>query len=1013
MKILKLRLAGFGPYKDEQLVDFEAFDDDGIFLITGKTGAGKSSILDAICYALFNGIPRYEGSQQKLRSDHCESKDPTFVELDFEVDGVVYRVRRSPLYERPKQHGIGTTTTAATAELSRRIGEARAGETWEGMSARLVDVGKDIVELVGLTKDQFLQVILLAQNRFQQFLGSNSDERQTVLRKLFGTERFLGYETLLVERRKALETEVAAALGSLSGLAADLARLCRVDQDRADDDGSDDHGLGDDRLGDNRMAGRQNLDWFEACRAGLESERVRAEVDWKKADVALSTADSEHRRLVSIRTQQLRRDRAAAMLETLLASADEIAADRATHETSVRAARVWPHVTARRVAQVALDAAQIIESEARSAYSRFGPADLAHAALGSVIDSVTRQLGSLDDALGDEIRLKGLEAETSGAEAVHLSRTTAVTAAVERLDRLPGAIDVQTEKLGAMRVEAATGTNARETVERLRAAATAAARATELERKLAEAFDRELSATRANATAAARLHDLMTQRLAGHASELAADLLEGEPCAVCGSPDHPAPATSEAELVTQEIVDAARVSLDERHEEAKSAAAEREILSVQHADAAGRAEGRALAEIEAQLVVAWTALARSESALEQCAEIEFTIAELRRELTEAQLGLDKLQHARDAASARVTEARSIRDSTAERVHKQREGFDTVAERAAALHRQLSAARELNAAIDESSATERTLAQAVAALAVQLEEHDFEHENAVAVARLEDDESALVESRVGVHETGVATARATVNEPELSELPQQLVELDDASDLLALVKGERDETIGALSALRERALESTRIVAVARRQFAASEALQVEYEQLHELANAVQGKDPNTRRMRLETYVLAARLEQIVAAANVRLRVMTSGRFSLEHDDSLQYRNTASGLGLSILDEHTGRSRATHSLSGGETFLASLALALGLAEVVTNQAGGIRLDTLFIDEGFGSLDNGTLEVAMSTLDGLRAGGRTIGLISHVGSMKEQIGGKLAVNVLPQGYSEIGLAMSIGD
>jgi len=168
---------------------------------------------------------------------------------------------------------------------------------------------------------------------------------------------------------------------------------------------------------------------------------------------------------------------------------------------------------------------------------------------------------------------------------------------------------------------------------------------------------------------------------------------------------------------------------------------------------------------------------------------------------------------------------------------------------------------------------------------------------------------------------------------------------------------------------------------------------------------VHGDDPNTKRMKLETYVLAAQLEEIIAAANNRLRTMTGGRYALEHDDALQYRGSQAGLGLAIRDEHTGRARATHSLSGGETFLASLALALGLAEVVSNQAGGITLDTLFVDEGFGSLDAETLETAMSTLDSLRAGGRTIGLISHVESMKEQIPAKLQIRVTPQGYSEI--------
>ena len=172
-----------------------------------------------------------------------------------------------------------------------------------------------------------------------------------------------------------------------------------------------------------------------------------------------------------------------------------------------------------------------------------------------------------------------------------------------------------------------------------------------------------------------------------------------------------------------------------------------------------------------------------------------------------------------------------------------------------------------------------------------------------------------------------------------------------------------------------------------------------------LANTVAGRAPNTHRMTLESFVLAAELEEIVEAANLRLDDMSSGRYRLQHSDALAARGASSGLGLSIMDAHTGLARPAQSLSGGETFLASLALALGLAEVVTARAGGVRLDTLFIDEGFGSLDDDTLELAMRTLDELRQGGRTVGLISHVAAMKEQLPAQLAVEATPQGPSVI--------
>jgi exonuclease SbcC len=198
---------------------------------------------------------------------------------------------------------------------------------------------------------------------------------------------------------------------------------------------------------------------------------------------------------------------------------------------------------------------------------------------------------------------------------------------------------------------------------------------------------------------------------------------------------------------------------------------------------------------------------------------------------------------------------------------------------------------------------------------------------------------------------------------------------------------------------------TELTETASKDAATSIALTDEYDLVRQLASAVAGRTPNTKLIKLETFVLAAELEDIVTAANQRLSVMTSGRYVLQHVDRAEYRNTRGGLGLEVLDQYSGRARATHSLSGGETFLASLALALGLAEVVSSRSGAVKLDTLFIDEGFGSLDADTLELAMTTLDSLRAGGRTIGVISHVESMKEQVHAQLRVEVGTSGSSNV--------
>jgi len=260
-----------------------------------------------------------------------------------------------------------------------------------------------------------------------------------------------------------------------------------------------------------------------------------------------------------------------------------------------------------------------------------------------------------------------------------------------------------------------------------------------------------------------------------------------------------------------------------------------------------------------------------------------------------------------------------------------------------------------------------------------------------------------ETVVRLHDDGLAAAQHTLADADLIGLPVERVDRAPAEALLRAARGARDAALTGHSSLAERAGQLRTVVTDVRRHFAASASLLSEQQQVRGLADVVHGDEPNTKRMRLESFVLAGQLEEIVTAANRRLSTMTSGRYALQHDDTAEFRGAQSGLGLAILDEHTGRARATHSLSGGETFLASLALALGLAEVVTNQAGGITLDTLFVDEGFGSLDSETLETAMGTLDALRAGGRTIGLISHVESMKEQIHARITITVTAQGDS----------
>lgn len=982
MRIRRLAIAGFGPYKSEQRIDFDSFRDDGLFLITGKTGAGKSSILDAICYALYGSIPRFDGAQPKLRSDHCTPDDPTFVELQFSIHEVDYLVRRVPDYERVKKNGTGTTTNKGTAELSRLV-----DGTWHAFAVGPRVVAAELDGILSLTKDQFLQVILLAQNRFQEFLLAKNDERQAVLRSLFGTSRFEQIEAELVERHKSLRDQLESGRHGIAQQALLAASLMHADA--------------------GEVPTQPDPAWFEAALETMDAEWAAALAAAEGADEVFVAVEAAHRAQVELQKRQLRQDTAVRKREELAAERPSIDADRDTLAAARRAAAVRPHVNARMDATASLESAVSAEAEARRAYEPFtdNATAVTREALESTIDDLTRTLGTLDGVLAEEQRLPALESAIMALEELVHGCDVAIAEASARIDAIPVEIDGVTVKLAEAQVRAAGEAEARARMDRITAARDAATAAAELEAEYAEALASEAACSGDNATAATRIHQLMELRLHGHAAELAGTLVDGDPCAVCGSRVHPAPAVGTAEPVTQDDIDAARRVAEACASAFASASAVVRDVANRLTEARTAAGGRTADELEGELANARTATEEAQAAAASITALHAELAALRSALADSQATVSRLRADRDDAVQRLVAEQSTRAGISERVEKHRGEYKTVSRRVEALTAHRESAIRVTDAITQTSHRRETLNLAVEQLAAQLVGHDFSDESEAVTAERPAAEIIGWEERIRTHEHNWAITESTLAHPELVDLPTEPADVDAATDALQAARDARDTTLSTASSVGERRKQLGRIVAAARKLHAASGTLQQQYAQLSELASAVQGKEPNTKRMRLETYVLAAQLEEIVAAANTRLRIMTSGRYTLQHDDSVQYRNTQSGLGLAILDEHTGRARATQSLSGGETFLASLALALGLAEVVTNQAGGITLDTLFVDEGFGSLDSETLEIAMGTLDGLRAGGRTIGLISHVDAMKEQIPAKLRITVSPHGYSEI--------
>nr|BFF10235.1 hypothetical protein GCM10025699_15380 [Microbacterium flavescens] len=407
-----------------------------------------------------------------------------------------------------------------------------------------------------------------------------------------------------------------------------------------------------------------------------------------------------------------------------------------------------------------------------------------------------------------------------------------------------------------------------------------------------------------------------------------------------------------------------------------------------------------LATAEASVVAATEAVARRERLTAERAQLAVAETEARaeRESLAAELGTLRERLAgltADASSAR----RAVDDARGE--------FDSVAARIADATARRALATALLDALTSADAARATARTTEADRDARVAASDFaDAADATAALRAADVRAAL-EERIREHEVSLRTERDRLRDLEL-ELAGTPEEPADVAAAARARDAARDQWSAAVDRAAHASQTAERLTDLVVRATAAHDAiagLADDYAVIARLAHTVAGRGPNTHRMTLESFVLAAELEEIVEAANLRLADMSSGRYRLQHSDALAARGASSGLGLAIMDAHTGIARPAQSLSGGETFLASLALALGLAEVVTARAGGVRLDTLFIDEGFGSLDDETLELAMRTLDELRQGGRTVGLISHVSAMKEQLPAQLAVEATVQGPSVI--------
>ncbi|WP_149823962.1 AAA family ATPase [Streptomyces tailanensis] len=982
MRLHRLDITAFGPFGGAQSVDFDDLSAAGLFLLHGPTGAGKTSVLDAVCFALYGSVPgaRQSGQGMMLRSDHAAAETRTEVRLELTIAGRRLEITRQPPWERPKKRGAGTTVEKAQTWL--REYDAATG-AWKDLSRSHQEIGEEITQVLGMSREQFCQVVLLPQGDFARFLRADAEARGRLLGRLFDTHRFAAVEKRLVERRR--ETEARVREGDTE-LLADAHRMQQAAGDAVElpDLAPGDPGLAEAVLGwaaVARSTARERLTIAHCARAAAESAQAAAE---RVLDDVREVARLQ-RRFAEARKR-------AGVLEE---GADAHQEDRARMERARKAAVVAPALELRDEAETEHRSASTAEGQARAELPRTH-ADADAAGLATAARRAAEELGGLDSARRAERRLAELVAERDELADEERADEDVLRDAEDWLagwEATRAALQVRIEAAQEAATRAEQLAVQREPAEKRLGAAR---QRDQLGRDTDDAQARVLQLT--ERALAARTHwlDLKEQRLQGIAAELAAELVAGEPCAVCGGTEHPEPARKIAGHVDRDTEERALAAFQRADEERGEA--ERRLGLVQRALAAASAEAgdtptEQLVLIAEELEQQYGEARQSASGLHRAQEA----------LLHAERERDRRTAARQEAAVRAA-TRDTRRDALERERATLEGeltqargdAESVAARAAQLERQAALFTDAADAVRAAADTAQRLKDADARLADAAFRAGFDTPRAAAAALLDDAAHRDLQRRLDARQSEEAAVRAVLAEADTAAAAQQSpADLATAErDAEAAARRYR-HAVSAWDAAERRVTELDRLSARATASVRRLAPLREEYDRVARMAGLAAGTSAdNERRMRLEAYVLAARLEQVAAAATVRLQRMSSGRYTLVHSDDRAGRGR-SGLGLHVVDAWTGRERDTATLSGGETFFASLALALGLADVVTDEAGGVRLDTLFIDEGFGSLDDQTLDEVLDVLDSLRERDRSVGIVSHVADLRRRVHAQLEV------------------
>ena len=911
MRPLKLKMTGFGPYKETNVIDMESLGRGGLYLITGDTGAGKTFIFDAITYALYGDMSGSGRDSKSVRSQYSSDGEKTEVELVFEYCGHKYTLTRNPEYYRAKKSGEGFTKQTAGATLIKPDGSVVDGSS---------KVNEEVKSILGIDRGQFCNIAMIAQGEFRKVLNAGTDERQRLFRKLFNTQPY-------------------------SRLSEELKELSRKNQDRYND------GI----RSMSHCLSTVSCSFDEALYVELEVMKERAESETATSEeicrLLVSIIDTGNLRSVSISDDLAETEKKLTDLNNTIALAKD-------HRKTVMSL------------EEARNTIPAIENEIKSAKKDLDAANEKK----PVIEKLENEAALIEASVDSYDELDNISEEISDLKKRLEQKTSELTSAVSEAEGLKTKLAHSEEMLEQLRQSGEElikiGISIEKKKERVRILESLVNDikfTAELETVLKKLQD-ELQPLISCAENLESEHSRMvSDYMREQAGILAASLAEGEACPVCGSLHHPSPAELRENAPSAD-------DLEEKKKEAEGAREKASKKMGETKTAKGNLDAvlRRTCEAAVHETGFKDLKAAEESALREITSLNESLAEMREEekdLTEKaakakelNVSIPEMRKAFEGKSLEVTEIEK-------KVNACNESLAAVNARYRQVRKDLAYDSKEDADSNRSSKV---------AEAKRLRENIEK-----AVRKVNEAESVRLSNNAKIDELEkVVSGYKPVDEESAAKAADAaLSEKEELTGMTIQISSELKSARAALNSVRSGAEELDRI----RR----------EHEIIDSLSRTANGMLPGKEKITLESYVQSFYFERIIRRANIRLRMMSDGQYEFVKTGESGDRRHLSGLDLSVLDHYSGTERSVNTLSGGESFMASLSLALGLSDEVQASAGGIKLDTMFVDEGFGSLDSETLEKAIRTLTELSDEDRLVGIISHVDALKTRIDKQIVV------------------